>query len=179
MAERSCAGCGLMFSVSERERRMRKWCSEACRLASYRSRNPSYRERDTQNAKNLRLARQLDAGSPIAYATCVECRGLFVRRIPSRGRNICYRRICINRRNARQLDPASRQRSQQRYRDSKPAARTVYTEAKRSADQPRCGVPASPPPQPGRRAALHDSRGGVESRPRRVQGRPAHRRAAC
>ena len=140
MAERSCAGCGLMFSVSERERRMRKWCSEACRLASYRSRNPSYRERDTQNAKNLRLARQLDAGSPIAYATCVECRGLFVRRIPSRGRNICYRRICINRRNARQLDPASRQRSQQRYRNGAPAARTVYTEAKRSADQRRRAI---------------------------------------
>ena len=137
MAERSCARCGLEFPVSERERRIRKWCSEACRLASYRSRNPSYRERDTQHARDLRLARQLDAGSPIAYATCVECRGLFVQRIPSRGRSICYQRICINRRNARQQDPALRQQSQQRYRASKPAARTVYTEAKRSADQRR------------------------------------------
>lgn len=140
MAERSCAGCGLMVPVSERERNRRKWCSESCRLAAYRSRNPSYRRRDTQHARELRLARRLDAGSPIDFATCVECCELFVQRDPSRRRIICYKKICLYRRNARQQDPASRQRSQQRYRDSKPAARTVYTEAKRSADQRRRAI---------------------------------------
>lgn len=137
MAERSCAGCGLMFPVSKRERQRRKWCSEACRLASYRSRNPSYRERDTQHARDLRLGRRLDGGSPISYATCVECCELFVQRNPSRGRSICYARICLSRRNSRLADPDLRRLSNKRYRDSKPEARTVYTEAKRSADQRR------------------------------------------
>ncbi len=137
MAERSCAGCGLRFPVSERERNRRKWCSEACRLAAYRSRNPSYRERDTQHASELRLARRLDAGSPISFATCVECCELFVQRNPSRCRIICYKKICLYRRNARQIDPDLRRRSQERYRASKPDARTAYTEAKRSADQRR------------------------------------------
>lgn len=139
MVERSCAGCGQPFAVSGRERNRRKWCSESCRLASYRDRNPSYRERDTRNARDRRLARRLDEGTPIAYATCVECGELFVQRPSSSGRPriLCYAKICLSRRNARLADPDLRRQSQRRYRASRPEARTKYTEAKRAADQRR------------------------------------------
>ena len=43
--ERTCAGCGVAIEPGRRERRRKKWCSEACRVATYRASTPSYRER--------------------------------------------------------------------------------------------------------------------------------------
>lgn len=54
--ERTCAGCGVAIEPGRRERNRKKWCSEACRVATYRASTPSYRERQAeQRATSCRV----------------------------------------------------------------------------------------------------------------------------
>ena len=130
MLERTCEGCGAEITPHSRERNRRRWCSEACRAATYRRSGSVDRQRATDLARAGRERKRAEAGTPIRYGDCTECGSCFVIRPSQRGRLVCSAKCSARRGYRLQLaDPerrsrnlASRRDANQRYRAKKPDA---------------------------------------------------------
>lgn len=75
---RKCEGCDAVFVQSGRERNRRKWCSETCRVANWKSVHPEYEA----HRKELEWARRqafMAKRGPLRYdLTCAICAEDFV-----------------------------------------------------------------------------------------------------
>lgn len=69
-APKMCAGCGEPLPVMKRQGNPRRWCSESCRVAAYRRRNPEYRQRSADAAR--RRAAEREALKP-PKPRCAHC----------------------------------------------------------------------------------------------------------
>lgn len=124
MADRTCEGCGT--ELPPRKRGMpRKWCSERCRVATWRDRDPERaRKLNTDNARRRAAEQRATRAVPIDYRTCVMCGAGFVVNLASAGR---YRTVCSkpcrNRRNyatpaGQKVRRAAKDRRRARQRDA-------------------------------------------------------------
>ena len=70
MADRTCAGCDSVIVPHQRERHIRKWCSEACRSRYVRATRPEVRARLAERARErARAAESLKPPKP----RCANC----------------------------------------------------------------------------------------------------------
>lgn len=75
MVNATCQGCGAATFQHPRARQPKKWCSEACRVKTYRETNAEYRER----SRMLNLQRYREQFVPSAHdLSCVVCSAEFV-----------------------------------------------------------------------------------------------------
>jgi hypothetical protein len=69
METRQCRGCGTPIVPGSRERNVKVWCSESCRVKSWQQRNPQAKARYAENRQAV-----MHAASSRGYSlTCTEC----------------------------------------------------------------------------------------------------------
>lgn len=83
-----CAGCGAELPPMRHQGNPRKWCSETCRVRTYRERNPEYREKIAARARE-RAARKELAKPP--RPRCANCGAEMARRGTNK---FCYKPDC-------------------------------------------------------------------------------------
>lgn len=104
---RHCHGCGDMFTVGDRERNKRKWCSEACRMRTNRTRY-SRKPRPQPEQRQPVIVKK---------RPCDHCGALF--EVTRSDRVYCADRTCRARRTAagaKQRDPDYQRKANAKYR---------------------------------------------------------------
>lgn len=125
MADRTCAGCGDELPPNKAKGMPRKWCSERCRVAYWRTQDLDRARVLAADASRRRTAeRRAAEGTPIAYRDCVICGAGFVVNLLTAGRSrIVCSTTCRSRRNwstpaGKKVRQASKDRRRARKRDA-------------------------------------------------------------